>query len=135
MKLAICAGQENLKILNMLILEYCSKCNCYPAIYSFENGESVFESMVKNKYEIIILVINKTENIDIIKQIHCKDKNSKIIWFSDDKSLAAYAFENQVRYFALTSISIEKLNDGLEQCGISKAETNICRVHIKAYEN
>lgn len=132
MKIAICANEEDLKILKKLTIEYCAECNCYTAIDSFENRERIIEAMTKNNYEIVIVAIDKAKGMEAVKHIHRRDANAKIIWFSDDEDFAGCAFENGVKQFSLRPISSEKLSEGLEVCGISPAGNNICRVHLKA---
>jgi len=135
MKIAICAKQEDLKKLKKLTVDYCAECNCYPAIDTFENRESIIEAMIKNSYHIIIVAIDKAKGMETVKHIHRRDGNAKIIWFSDDEDFAGFAFENEVKQFAIYPISSEKLTEGLELCGISSIETTLCRVHLKVDEN
>lgn len=135
MKIAICAKQEDLKILNKHTLNYCAECNCYPAIDSFENRESIIEAMTKTGYEIVIVAIDKAKGMETVKHIHFRDANAKIIWFSDDEDFAGFAFENGVKQFAINPISSGKLTEGLVQCGITPMDTALCRVHLKADEH
>ena len=134
MKIALCANKEDLKILKKLTIEYCAECNCYPAIDIFENRESIIEAMIKNSYHIIIVAMDKAKGMETVKHIHLRDGKAKIIWFSDDEDFAGFAFENEVKQFAIRPISREKLIEGLECCGISSIETNLYRVHLKADE-
>lgn len=135
MKIAICANQEDLKKLKKLTVDYCAECNCYPAIDMFENRESIIEAMIKNSYHIVIVAMDKAKGMQTVEHINQRDRNAKIIWFSDDKDFAGFAFENEVKQFAIRPISIEKLIEGFERCGISSVETSLCRVHLKADEN
>lgn len=135
MKIAICAKQEDLKKLKKFTVDYCAKCNCYPAIDMFENRESIIEAMIKNSYHIVIVAMDKAKGMETVKHIHLRDGNAKIIWFSDDEDFAGFAFESEVKQFAIRPISSEKLIEGLERCGIARIETPLCRVHLKADEN
>lgn len=135
MKIAICANQEDLKKLKKLTVDYCAECNCYPVIDMFENRESIIEAMIKNSYHIVIVAMDKAKGMETVKHIHLRDGNAKIIWFSDDEDFAGFAFENEVKQFAIRPISSEKLTEGLERCGISSIETTLCRVHLKVDEN
>ena len=132
MKIALCANQKDMRNLNKLILNYFAECNCYPEIDSFENRESIIESMKRNAYDIVIVDIEKAKGMETVKHIHCLDSNAKILWFSDDEDFAGCAFENGVQQFFLRPISSEKLYLGLERCGITSKETSLCRVHLKA---
>lgn len=135
MKIAICAKQEDLKILRKHTLNYCTECNCYPAIDSFENRESVIDAMTKSSYEIVIVAINKAKGMETVKHVHLRDANAKIIWFSDDEDFAGFAFENGVKQFSLIPISKEKLVQGLECCDMVPLATDLCRVHIRPDNN
>lgn len=135
MKIAICAKQEDLKILNKLTRDYCAECNCHPAIDSFENRESIVDAMIKNKYAIVIVAMDKAKGMEAVKHIHRLDGSTKIIWFSDDEDFAGCAFENGVKQFALRPISSEKISKGFDNCGIPPMDTPLCRVHLKADEH
>lgn len=135
MKIAICAKAEDLKKLKKLTVGYCAECNCFPAIDMFENREGIIEAMIKNSYHIVIVAMGMAKGMETVKHIHRRDENAKIIWFSDDEDFAAFAFENEVKQFAIYPISSEKLIEGLERCGISSIETTLYRVHLKADDN
>lgn len=135
MKIAFCANQKDLGTLKKITMDYCRECNCRPAIYNFENRESLIEAMTKNKYSIVMVAMCKVKGMEIVKHVHRMDKNTQIIWFSDDVDFAGCAYENNVRQFSLLPISIEKLSEGLARCGISTKEANVYRIHIKADEN
>lgn len=132
MKIAVSASQEDAKLLRKLVMDYCTACNCYPHIGHFENRESIIEAMMKISYDIIIVAIDRAKGMEAVKHIHLRDSKAKIIWFSDDKDFAGFAFESGVKQFVLRPISKEKLEEGLEYCGIRSERTNLCRVHLKA---
>ncbi|WP_373899138.1 hypothetical protein ACER0A_002975 [Haloimpatiens sp. FM7315] len=135
MKIAICAKAEDLKILKRLTIDYCGECNCYPVIDIFENRENIIKAMINNSYFIVIVAMDKAKGMETVKHIHLRDANAKIIWFSDDKDFAGFAFENEVKQFGIRPICSEKLIEGLKRCGISNLETTLCQVHIKVNEN
>jgi two-component SAPR family response regulator len=131
MKIAISANQEDAKLLKKLILNYCTVCNCYPNIEHFENRERIIEAMMKTSYEIVVVAIDKAKGMEAVKHIQLRDPKTQIIWFSNDKDFAGFAFEKGVRQFALQPISKEKLEEGLRRCGVVPKKTNLCRVHLK----
>jgi two-component SAPR family response regulator len=131
MKIAICAKQNELKILKKLTINYCLECNCYPVIDEFENRESIIEAMTKSSYAIVIVAIERAKGMEIVKHVHRGASAAKIIWFSDDKDFAGFAFENGVKKFELFPINYDKLADGLSRCGIFNSQTDLCRVHLK----
>ena len=135
MKIAFCANQKDINTLKKFTMDYCRECNCRPAIDNFESRESLIEAMTKNKYSIVMVVMCKAKGMETVKHVRCMDKNTQIIWFSDDADFAGCAYENKVMQFSLLPISSEKLSEGLERCGISTKEANVYKVHIKADEH
>ena len=134
MKIALSANQEDAKLLKKLVLNYCTTCNCYPNIEHFENRQSIIEAMMKTSYEIVVVAIDKAKGMEMVKHIQLRDPKTQIIWFSDDKDFAGFAFEQGVRYFALRPISKENLEEGLRRCQIAEGKENLCRVHLKGYK-
>ncbi|GMQ62005.1 response regulator [Vallitalea maricola] len=131
MKIAISADQEDAKLLKRLVLDYCTEYNYYPNIELFENRERIIESMMKISYEIVIVAIDRAKGMEAVRHIHLRNPKANIIWFSDDEDFAGFAFENGVKQFALRPISKEKLEEGLERCGIRPERSNLCSVHLK----
>ena len=134
MKIALSANQEDAKLLKKLVLNYCTTCNCYPNIEYFENRQSIIEAMMKTSYEIVVVAIDKAKGMEMVKHIQLRDPKVQIIWFSDDKDFAGFAFEQGVRYFALRPISKENLEEGLRRCQIAAEKADLCRVHLKGYK-
>lgn len=132
MKIAICAKTEDSKKIRKYTEEHCAECNCYPVVEVFESRESIIESMNENNYHIIIVAMDRAKGMEAVKHIHTKDRIANIIWFSDDQDFAGFAFENEVKQFAVRPINKETLVVGLERSGITNIENTLCRVHIKA---
>lgn len=135
MQIAICTPKEDWKHLFRVVQDYCSENYYYTAPDFFVEREALIEAMNVISYSIVIVAVDKAKGFETVKHTHQRNKNSKIIWFSDDKDFAGSAFEYGVIYFALRPITKEKMEEGLRLCGIPLTESSLCRVHLKADEN
>ena len=113
-----------------ITMAYCQRWDCYPSIEQYSQREEVFDAIKNQSVDIAILQGNRQECDSIVEQTEKMGIRLKFIWVSIDDFQETNHQQTNRKMQKYSVMLAEKIEEGLESCGISSSKESLCRVHL-----
>ena len=118
--------------LTKLIMDYCQRWNCYPAIETYSEKKDLIDGMKIHDLDIAILNCSRHDGDNIAKESEKAGIRTKFIWISTDNFNEAFRPMKGQKKQQFLQLLAQKIEKELELYGIPSKKQSLCRVHLRA---